>query len=157
MEITSFTSADHTNVVTFWAVIFKDMGWNVPRIEGSDDISAFFHFPEGFLMLMKDASGKIVGCAGVKPLKPSTGIVKRFYIAPELRGQGLGKQLLTHVVKESRQRNYTELVLDVYFNNMRAAKFYEQQGFIRYDQKPNDEWKESLAPDKYFYYRLFIN
>jgi len=74
--------------------------------------SVFFHLPEGILLTIKDDEGKIVGCGGVKPFQNSTGIIKRFYIIPQLQ----------------------EKVL----------------------QEPNQLWRESLAPDKFFYYKLAI-
>jgi ribosomal protein S18 acetylase RimI-like enzyme len=148
MKILSFDASDQKSV--------EELVWRVKFIDGSDDIPAFFHFPKGFFLIIKDDEEKVVGCGGVKPLNELVGIVKRFYIAPPLRGKGDAKELLDKLIEESKKKGYTKLVLDVYYTNIRALKFYEKHGFTRYEQSPNSDWEESLSPNEYFYYQLDI-
>ena len=86
----------------------------------------------------------------------STGIVKRFYVAPELRGKGFAAKLLERLKSESKARGFSRIVLDVYYKNPRAARFYEKHGFTKYFQEPNEKWPESLTPEKFFYYQLSL-
>jgi GNAT superfamily N-acetyltransferase len=123
MEISHFTHKNQQSVTNFWQEIYKELGWNVSRIDGFDDIPKFFHLPKGFLLIMKDIDEKIVGCGGVKPLYRSTGVLKKFYLAPLFRGKGVAKQLLDKIIIESKKRGISKLVLDVYYTNFRAAKF----------------------------------
>ena len=129
------------------------MGWPYDRIDIETDISQLFHLPEGFLFVVLE-NEQVIGCGGVVPHTNNIGIVKRFYIAPEYRGKGTAQVLLNKIIDEAKSRQMDKLILDVYFKNARAAKFYEKHGFKRYTQEPVDGWDESHAPDKFFYYSL---
>lgn len=157
MTIANFVFSDEHSVAHFWREIFDEMEWRVSHIDGSDDISTFFHFPQGFLLVVKDENGKVVGCGGVKPLSTSIGVVKRFFIAPLLRGKNASKELLEKLIEESKKKGFSKLVLDVYYKNTRAARFYEKYGFTKYAQEPTQEWQESLSPDRFFYYQINIS
>jgi ribosomal-protein-alanine N-acetyltransferase len=50
-------------------------------------------------------------------------------VAPELRGMGLGKRLLSFVLGEMRQRGVVEAVLEVRASNEAAIGLYEGFGF----------------------------
>ena len=155
MNFTQFKKEDQAGVSNFWQSIFDEMGWPVKESDGFDNISRYIHLPDGFLFLIKD-NEKVIGCGGVTPLNSKTGIVKRFYITRNLRGKGVSKKLLDRIIKESKKRGIKRLVLDVYFKNLRASKFYEKYGFTRYNQKPVAKWNQTLTPDKFFYYKLDI-
>jgi len=157
MKILPFDTSDQKDIADFWSQIYDELTWRVKVIDGSDDIPGFFHFPKGFFFVIKDNEGKVVGCGGVKPLNDLTGIIKRFYVAPLLRGKGFAKELLDKVVEESKKKGFSKLVLDVYYTNARASKFYEKHGFTKYKQSPNSNWEESLSPNEYFYYQLDID
>jgi predicted GNAT family N-acyltransferase len=48
-------------------------------------------------------------------------------VSQSLRGQGIGKQVLTALLEHARQEGHRELVLHA---QTHAVPFYEQQGFI---------------------------
>jgi ribosomal protein S18 acetylase RimI-like enzyme len=156
MKIAHFITSDQQVVAHFWSKIFKELGWIINDQDGFDNIAAFFHLPKGIFLIVKNGEGKIVGCGGVRPFQNEMGIIKRFYIIASLRGTGLAKELLDKIIEESKNKGYTQLVLDVFYTNIRAEKFYEKHGFIKYNQEPNQLWRESLSPDKFSYYKLII-
>jgi GNAT superfamily N-acetyltransferase len=57
------------------------------------------------------------------------------FIRPELRSGGLGKQMLSELARLTVKRGYGRLEWSVLDWNVRARKFYEEQG-----AKPMDEW-----------------
>lgn len=154
MTIEPFITSDQALVSDFWKAIWKELHWD-GTIEGSDDIPNFLHFPQGFMIVIKDGE-KMIGCAGVKPLTSTTGIIKRFYLDPSLRGTGIASTLLDKVIEESKIKQFKKLVLDVYYTNLRAIRFYEKHGFTRYLQNSVPEWEETLYPEEYFYYKLTL-
>jgi ribosomal protein S18 acetylase RimI-like enzyme len=152
MKISHFSSLEHQKVSDFWRKIFKEMDWKVGQVAGINDIPKFFGFPKGFLLVAIDKS-QIVGCGGVRPFHKPIGIIKRFYIDSSFRGNGLASELLGQIINESRKRGFKELILNVHKNNLRAIRFYEKHGFVKYLQLPDDDWKESSS-STFFYYRI---
>lgn len=57
------------------------------------------------------------------------------FIRPELRSAGLGKRMLSELARLTVDRGYGRLEWSVLDWNVRARKFYEEQG-----AKPMDEW-----------------
>lgn len=156
MKISEFTIKDQPAVAAFWHSIFVEMGWPVNYLDGFDNIPTYFDYPNGFLLVVKDKH-QLIGCGGIKPLDQTTGVIKRFYITPSYRGQGVAQKLLQSLITESKPRHLDRLVLDVHFKNTRAIKFYQKHGFTEYHQPPNPHWPESLAPKRSFYYQLDIS
>ncbi len=58
-----------------------------------------------------------------------TGEVKRMYVTPRRRAQGIARLLVRHVVTEAKKRGYRRLRLGT-LTSMRAAQsLYESEGF----------------------------
>ncbi|QXH34666.1 GNAT family N-acetyltransferase [Pseudomonas muyukensis] len=80
------------------------------------------------LVCCKDHKGRILGFAGV-----ANGRLDLLFIAPQARGQGLGKRLLRHAVAELNAAR-----LDVNEQNPQALGFYLHQGFEVYGRSETD-------------------
>ncbi|WP_421779835.1 GNAT family N-acetyltransferase [Kiloniella litopenaei] len=57
------------------------------------------------------------------------------YIKPEMRGNGLAKQLISHIIEMAKHRT-EELLLTVVTSNTSAIKLYKKLGFIEYGCEP---------------------
>lgn len=55
--------------------------------------------------------------------------IRHFYVAPQWRGQGLGRLLMARAEEQARARGCVGLYLDTF--EERAASFYERLGFAR--------------------------
>lgn len=88
--------------------------------------------PAGDLLLARDGQGAALGCVGLRPL-PDAGCceMKRLYLAPEARGQGLGRTLAEAAVGAARRLGYAELRLDTLPTMAAAIGLYEEMGFVR--------------------------
>ncbi|AIZ33752.1 GNAT family N-acetyltransferase [Pseudomonas sp. K1(2024)] len=71
------------------------------------------------LTCCRDGAGRILGFAGV-----SKGHVDMLFVAPESRGQGVGKKLLRHAIEVLGAER-----LDVNEQNTQALAFYLHEGF----------------------------
>ncbi|MEZ5647884.1 MAG: GNAT family N-acetyltransferase, partial [Alphaproteobacteria bacterium] len=60
--------------------------------------------------------------------------LKKLYVLPEVQGQGIGKSLLSAVVKAFP--SCQEIRLLVNRDNLSAQRFYAQQHFIQTDELP---------------------
>lgn len=65
-----------------------------------------------------------------RSLQPGTLLMDGIAVAPSLRGQGIGTQLLEAVCHYARENGYSDVHLDVLDNNPRARALYERNGFV---------------------------
>lgn len=94
--------------------------------------------PKGVLLL-GFFHGEAVGCVGVRPLAKSLATgrlrlraceLKRLYVSPKARGEGVGQGLLRRALRDAHNMRYQAMVLDTICNRMEGAiRLYEQFGF----------------------------
>jgi ribosomal protein S18 acetylase RimI-like enzyme len=95
--------------------------------------------PVGFLFC-------ILGDRGRK-----TAHVTDFYVLPEARNKGIGKELLTQVVEPAREAGLDHVSLEVLIRNTDARRLYERLGFTPVDLfmvAPLGSLAERLASDE---------
>lgn len=86
--------------------------------------------PAGVLLLARGAAGAALGCVALRPMPtPGHAEVKRLYVAPEGRGQGLGRALLDAATSAARLRGYRALRLDTLPFMTEAMALYRRAGF----------------------------
>ena len=68
--------------------------------------------PQGRLFFA-EVDGCPAGCVGVRPLPESEGLceMKRLYVSPEARGQGVGAALAMAAIKAAKDIGYKKLIL----------------------------------------------
>jgi putative acetyltransferase len=78
--------------------------------------------------------GQPAGCAGLKFVRterPEYAELKRMYVRPVFRGQGLGKQLLNHLAAHVQAKDIKILRLETGIHQREAIALYERFGFQR--------------------------
>ncbi len=71
------------------------------------------------------------GCIALRPVDMGRGELKRLYVRPVYRGQGLGRALLEWAMNQARAAGYSELVGDTMPIMREALALYDQVGFER--------------------------
>ncbi len=79
--------------------------------------------------LLASVDGDAVGCGGVRVLSPGVGEIKRMYVAPEARGLGAGRALLTGLEDAARGLGCTALRLETGLRQPEAIALYEDAGY----------------------------
>ncbi len=75
------------------------------------------------------ADGRAVGCGALRRLDEGTAEVKRMYVEPERRGQGIAKEILEHLEDAARVMDTRRLVLETGMYQAEAIGLYRRAGF----------------------------
>ena len=109
------------------AYIYRSFEPEHLRTEFDDPSSTFF---------IAEVNGRAVGYARLIAGSTAESVtgdaiieLKRFYVLERLWKAGVGRQLLEHCLRYSRQNGFDTLWLGVWEENIRAQRFYSKFGF----------------------------
>ena len=88
-----------------------------------------YGLPEGRLWLAR-LDGVPVGCVALRRLDDERCEMKRLYVRPGFREQGLGKRLVQRVIEDARSIGYRCLLLDTLPFLTVAIGMYKRMGFV---------------------------
>ncbi|MQA97789.1 MAG: GNAT family N-acetyltransferase [Streptosporangiales bacterium] len=119
--------------------------------EMADDGNADLAPPRG-LFLLGRYGGRPAGCVGLRLLEPRVAEVKRMFVAPETRGTGGGRFLLTAVEEAAAGLGATRMLLETREDLTHARSLYTANGYHEAapwaaDRPYADRWYEKHLPD----------
>lgn len=85
--------------------------------------------PQVLFAVARDAAGRAMGCAAVVR-QPEYGEIKRMYVPPAARGQGLGAALLEFIEKQAHARGCALLRLETGIRQPEALRLYARAGYV---------------------------
>jgi ribosomal protein S18 acetylase RimI-like enzyme len=86
--------------------------------------------PRGCLLLAR-WQGEVAGCVALRALDEVTAEMKRLYVRRQLRGHGIARSLVNHVIGVARSGRYARMRLDTLPWMTAAMRLYESVGFRR--------------------------
>ena len=89
---------------------------------------ADFSPPAGAFLVVY-AGGKPVAGGGLKRDEDGVAEIKRMYVAPRMRGQGLGRRLLEELEEKARELGYARIRLDTGARQPEAQALFERAGY----------------------------
>lgn len=108
-----------------------------------DDPESFArdYFGDGSGIWLAYEGAAVVGCIALRPLPQldHAGEIKRMYVKPEVRGQGIAERLLKALESYATESGYRTLYLDTKDDLTTAIRFYQQHGYEaceRYNENP---------------------
>jgi GNAT superfamily N-acetyltransferase len=113
----------------YWAglnvdICFQNFGDELENLPGK------YVPPTGALFLARNDAGDAVGCVALRATeKDGCCEMKRLYIAPEGRGNGVGRALVRAIMDEARGLGYGEMRLDTLPILEPAIALYRSEGF----------------------------
>jgi GNAT superfamily N-acetyltransferase len=92
------------------------------------DVPGKYASPAGCILLA-EANETVVGCVAMRPIDAAICEMKRLYVRPAGRGEGLGRRLVEELIARARRAGYREMRLDVLQEFERAQQLYHDLGF----------------------------
>ena len=83
---------------------------------------------EGGILIFK-VDGRPAGCVAVRRFEKETAELKRMYVRPAYRGQGLGRRLGEEALALARRLGYRAIRLDTLTKMGKAMALYQSFGF----------------------------
>lgn len=105
--------------------------------------------PRGALFLALE-EGRSVGCGALRELPKNVAELKRVYVRPKARGNGLGRRITVAALNEARRMGYARVVLDTLPNMTAAIAIYRKMGFVPIGAY----WAHPVEGALFFQYRL---
>jgi ribosomal protein S18 acetylase RimI-like enzyme len=84
--------------------------------------------PHGRLLLAKQ-DDRIVGCVALRKLEENICEMKRLYVIPSARGQGIGRKLAETIIAQAKAMGYKHMRLDTVASMQAANRLYSSLGF----------------------------
>ena len=70
-----------------------------------------------------------VGCGAFKPFSEKEAEIKRMFVLPEFRGQGLGRKILKNLEYWAEESNFDFCILETSKDMPKAVKLYQKAGY----------------------------
>jgi len=142
MDNVTINRAGLKDLAEAWAIVTEY--YEAVDVVVREDQPAFIrsYFCDGSgIWLASNAQGAIVGCIALRPLTPfpPAGEVKRLYVQPASRGQGIAGLLLDALHSYAANFGYQWIYLDTKDDLEIAIRFYQNRGYNhceRYNDNP---------------------
>jgi len=97
---------------------------------GSEPPASDFEPPEG-AFVVAELDGRAVGCGGVCRYDAARAELRRMFVAPDARGNGISRLVLAALEQEARELGYRTLRLETGSAQPEAIGLYTSAGFER--------------------------
>lgn len=132
-QIRSWQPGDRTVAAAVIESVLAEYGLNWDPVDADRDVieveQAYHHTGGEFWIIAH--SDKIVGTAGYYPVSRGNHAVeiRKMYLLPEVRGQGLGTFLLKQLEDAIAERHFSEIWIETASVLTAAVQLYERNGY----------------------------
>ena len=99
--------------------------------------------PCGRLYIAYDG-GQAAGCIALRRISGSDCEMKRLYVKPQFRRNGIAKALVAQIIADAKAIGYTHMLLDTAQSLQHAIALYERCGFYRIGPYNNSPVKNTV-------------
>jgi GNAT superfamily N-acetyltransferase len=95
-------------------------------------------------LYIAEINGEPVGIGGLRPIAAHEAEIKRMYVRPSSRGQGVGRAILQRLIDDARALGYRTIHLDSACFMHEAHALYRRFGFV--PDSPHKGWEFESVP-----------
>jgi GNAT superfamily N-acetyltransferase len=132
MKVVIYSDKQKEKIIDFIQRIWQELGktWE-PGTWDKDlfDIPTIYQKSGGNFWLILDAENHILGTVALRPFNKTEVELKRFYLDPNCRGQGIGSKLLERAIAFAQRQNFKNIKLDTSRKSVRALHVFNKFGF----------------------------
>jgi putative acetyltransferase len=131
------TNEDSTNVKELVISVLEEYGLQHDLSNTDADLFNIFNSyqKEGGYFCVIEKQGKILGSGGIFYLTASKCELRKMYLVPAIRGKGLGKFLLEHLLFKAKLLGFTYVSLETASVLKEAISLYKRYGFTEVTAK----------------------
>lgn len=90
-----------------------------------------------------------VACGGIRPYEGDVAEVKRVFVSPDYRGQGISRLMMRILEDRAREKGFRTLILETNHLLIPACRLYDSLGYVVIDNYgPYVDMPESLCMGK---------
>jgi putative acetyltransferase len=131
--IRSATNDDRERIFALVSAALEEHGLR-PDPEETDadlrDIEANYIGRGGVFEVIEDRGGNLLGTVGLFPLNEETCELRKMYLAPTVRGLGLGRHMLERMLTRARATGFKRITLETASVLKTAIRLYTSTGFV---------------------------
>ena len=108
-----------------------------PIDEIASEVAEIYLSSSKYIVFVAEENGKLEGCI-VGEIKPvayrkydKEGYMTGWYVQPEYRHHGIGKQLFETLIEAFKKADCTHVALDTHVENNKVIEIYEAMGFTK--------------------------
>jgi putative acetyltransferase len=134
-NLRSATNTDKTKIENLVFSVLAEYGLKSdPECTDSDlsNIQLSYIDKGGSFDVLVDENDNIQGTVGLYRINETTCEIRKMYLSSSLRGQGLGKKLLTHALSKAKELGYTRVELETASVLKEAIGLYKRYGFRQF-------------------------
>jgi ribosomal protein S18 acetylase RimI-like enzyme len=130
-ELRRATSADRPAIWQLIANVLRSYGITPDEQTTDQDLTDiegnYWNQGGAFFVLLKGR--EVIGTVALHRESDQTCELCRMYLLPQYRGQGLGRRMLEHLLREARERGFAEVRLKTASVLIEAISLYKRAGF----------------------------
>lgn len=100
-------------------------------------------------MYILEQHGVPSGSVAITHVDEVTSQLRFFFLEPEARGRGAGRNLLDRAIDFCRETKYEHVFLWTFSTLMAARHLYAGKGFRITDTRVNDDWGQSILEERW--------